>query len=419
MGSRLRGNVMSARRVVVTGLGVASSLGSDVELFWQRLVRGDSGVVSLDDPEFASFSSRIGARVQGYAEGDHFERKELRRTSRASQLAVVAATQAVRQARLAEGGVDRRTTAVMIGSSIGGFSAADHLFRDFYLEGRAGPFIIPTSMNTGPSANVSIRFGLGGPLVNVDGACASGTHSVGQVFQMIRAGSVDVALAGGADSTFTRGVMAAWSALGVLSERNDDPARACRPFSADRDGIVLGEGAGVIVLESEESARRRGQEILGEVLGYGASADCHSLTQPSPDGPARAMTTALRDAALRPEQVGYVNAHGTGTPWNDKTETAAIKAVFGEGAYRALVVANKGALGHCIGAGGALELIGCIQALRDRVVPPTINYAVPDPECNLDYVTAGSRAYEGEFALNNSFAFGGSNAAVVVGRYRP
>jgi 3-oxoacyl-(acyl-carrier-protein) synthase len=410
---------MPERRVVVTGLGVASPLGCDVETFWRRLVRGESGVVALDDPAFASFPSPIGARVQGYVESDHFDRKEVRRTSRTSQLAVVAATQAVRQARLEDGGVDRQETAVLIGSSIGGFGASDHFYRDFYLHGRAGPLIIPTSMNTGPAANVSIRFGLGGPLFNVDGACASGTHSVGQAFLLVRSGVVDVALAGGADSCFTLGVMTAWSALRVLSERGGDPARACRPFSADRDGIVLGEGAGIFVLESEDSARARGQGILAEVLGYGASADCHSLTQPSPEGPARAMRKALRDAGLRPEQVGYVNAHGTGTEWNDRTETTAIKRVFGDAAHRTLVVGNKGALGHGIAAGGALELAGCVQALRDRTVPPTINYAVPDPECDLDYVTTGARGWDGDFVLSNSFAFGGSNAVLALARYRP
>jgi 3-oxoacyl-(acyl-carrier-protein) synthase len=331
---------------------------------------------------------------------------------------VVAAAQAVRQARLLEGGVDLQEAAVLIGSSIGGFSACDHAYRDFYLHGRAGPLIIPTSMNSGPSANVSIRFGLGGPLFNVDGACASGTHSVGQAYQHIRSGTTEVALAGGADSMFTLGVMTAWSALRVLSRRNDDPARACRPFSADRDGIVLGEGAGVLVLESEESARRRGQEILGEILGYGASADCHSLTQPSPEGPTRAMRKALRDASLRPDEVGYVNAHGTGTDWNDRTETTSIKSVFGEGARNTPVVANKGALGHGIAAGGALELVGCLLSLRDRVVPPTINHTVPDPECDLDYVTTGSRPYLGDHVMKNSFAFGGSNAVLVIGRYR-
>lgn len=409
---------MTARRVVVTGLGIASPLGCDVETFWRRLLAGESGVVPLDGPGMETFAARIGGRVQGFVEADHFDRKEVRRTSRTSQLAVVAATQAVRQARLLEGGIDLAEAAVLIGSSIGGFAACDGAFRDYYQHGRAAPLTIPISMNSGPAANVSIRFGLGGPLFNVDGACASGTHSIGQAFRLIRGGSIDVAVAGGADSCFTEGVVAAWNALRVLSERTDDPARACRPFSADRDGIVLAEGAGVLVLESEESARRRGQEILGEVLGYGASADCHSLTQPAPEGPVRAIAAALRDAGLRPEQVGYVNAHGTGTEWNDRTETTAVKRVFGEAAGRTLVVSSKGALGHGIGSGGAMELIGTFLALRDRKVPPTINHTTRDPECDLDYVLEGARPYDGDYALKNSFAFGGSNAVLAVGRYR-
>lgn len=407
------------RRVVVTGMGLASALGSDVEQFWSRLTRGDSGVVALQDETFASLPTRIGAVVQGYDEGAHFERKELRRLSRSSQLAIVAAAQAVRQAGLAEDGVDRSDVAVLIGSSIGGYSASDHFFRDYYLRGWRGPLVIPTSMNTAPSSNVSIRFGLGGPLINVDGACASAAHSVGYGLNLIRSGVIDIAVVGGADSPFTLGVLEGWCALRVLSERNDAPSEACRPFSADRDGFVLAEGAGVLVLESEESARRRGREILAAVLGYGASADRHHLTQPSPDGPARAMRKALLDADVQPEQVGYVNAHGTGTPWNDRNETAAIKEVFGRSAYRTLVVGNKGALGHAIAASGALELIGCVLTLRDRIVPPTINYRSRDPECDLDYVTAGSRSYEGDLVMSTSFAFGGSNAVLVVGRYRP
>ena len=409
---------MARRRVVVTGLGIASPLGCDVETFWSRLAAGESGVVALEGPGTEGLATRVGGRVQGYVEADHFDRKEVRRTSRTSQLAVVAASQAVRQSRILEGGVDLAEAAVLIGSSIGGFSASDGFFRDYYLHGKAGPLIIPTSMNTGPSANVSIRYGLGGPLFNVDGACASGTHSIGQAFRLVRGGSVDVAVAGGADSCFTHGVVAAWAALRVLSGHEDDPARACRPFSADRDGIVLAEGAGVLVLESEESALRRGQPILGEVLGYGASADCHSLTQPAPEGPVRAISAALRDAGLAPGQVGYVNAHGTGTEWNDRTETIAVKRVFGEAARTTLVVSSKGALGHGIGAGGAMELVGCLMALRDRKVPPTINRMVPDPECDLDHVTEGARAYHGDYALKSSFAFGGSNAVLVVGRHR-
>ncbi len=402
------------QRVVVTGMGVASALGCEVEEYWRRLTRGDSGVVALEDEAFASLSTRIGGRVQGYREEDSFDRKEIRRLSRSSQLALVAASQAVTQAGLLEGGLDRREVAVLIGSSIGGFSASDHFFRDYYLHGWRGPFVIPTSMNTAPSANVSIRFGLGGPLINIDAACASAAHSVGYALNLIRTGVVEVALAGGADSPFTLGVMEGWCALHILSRRNDTPATACRPFSADRDGLVLGEGAGVLVLESERSARRRERVILAEVVGYGATADGHHLTQPTPDGPTRAMRAALRDAGVGPEQVGYVNAHGTGTPWNDRNETAALKQVFDEGASRLLVVGNKAALGHTMAASGALGLIGCILSLRDRVVPPTINYREADPECDLDYVTTGPRRYDGVYAMSNSFAFGGSNAALVV-----
>ncbi len=409
----------SAQRVVVTGLGVASSLGCQVEEFWRRLRRGDSGVVALQDEAFASLATRIGAVVQGYQDRDHFDRKEVRRLSRSSQLAVVAASQAVHQAGLTDGSIDRKEVAVLISSSIGGYSAADHFFRDYYLHGRSGALVIPTTMNSAPSANVSIRFGLGGPLINIDAACASGTHSIGYAFCLIRAGILELALAGGSDSPFTRAVMEAWCGLRAMSEHNDGPGEACRPFSADRDGLVLGEGAGVLVLECEASARRRGSPILAEVLGYGASADCHHLTQPSPDGPARAMKKSLLDAGLQPEQIGYINAHGTGTRWNDANETAAIKQVFGESAYRTLVVGNKGALGHAVAAGGALEAIGCILTLRERVAPPTINYRVPDPECDLDYVTTGARKYEGDFILSNSFAFGGSNAVLAIGRYRP
>ena len=407
------------QRVVVTGLGTASCLGSEVEEFWRRLTRGDSGVVALEGEAYSSLPTRVGALVTGYEERDHFDRKEARRLSRSSQLAVAAATQAVRQANLAEDGIDRREVGVLIGSSIGGFSASDCLFRDFHLHGRSSVLTIPTSMNMGPSSNVSIRFGFGGPLVNVDAACASGTHSIGFAFNLIRTGVLEVALAGGTDAPFAPGVMGAWCALRAMSESNDNPSQACRPFSADRDGMVLGEGAGVLVLESEPSARRRGCEILAEVLGYGATADCHHLTQPSPDGPARAMQKALLDAGLCPEQVGYVNAHGTGTRWNDRTETAAIKQAFGKSAYRALVVGNKGALGHAVAAAGALELIGCVLTLRDRIVPPTINYRAPDPDCDLDYVTGGSRKHEGDLIMSNSFAFGGSNAVLVIGRYRP
>jgi beta-ketoacyl-acyl-carrier-protein synthase II len=405
-------------RVVVTGMGVASPLGCHVEEFWSNLLAGCSGVVALTDEQFDGLSTRIGGLVRGYQESDFFDRKEVRRMSRSSHLAVVAATQAIQQAGLDSPQVDPSEIGVIIGSSIGGYAASDPMFRDFYLTGRVGPLTIPVSMNMGPSAAVSIRFQYQGPLMNVDAACASAAHAVGHVYHLIKAGVLDIALAGGADSAFSRGVVAAWAAMKALSERNDDPARACRPFSADRDGLVLGEGAGVLVLESESSALRRGRPILAEVKGYGASSDSYHLTQPTLEGPVHAMQKALKDAGLQQDQIDYINAHGTGTDWNDKNETAAIKAVFGEHAYRLPVVSNKSALGHSIAASGGLELVSCIQTLRDQKVSPTINYTTPDPLCDLDYVTDGARSLKVDNIMTNSFAFGGSNAVLIISKYQ-
>lgn len=406
-------------RVVVTGVGVASPLGCAVADFWAGLLAGRSGVVALTDDEFGGLRTRIGARVAGFDAQAYFDRKEARRMSRSSQLAVVAAKQAVSDACLTLTGVDPAEVGVIIGSSIGGFSASDPEFKNYYLHGQANPLIIPISMNSGPASNVSIRYGFGGPLMSVDAACASAAHSIGNAYNLIRTGALNAAVTGGADTPFSRAVMAAWCALRVLSERNENPAEACRPFSADRDGLVLGEGAGVLILEAESSARRRGSHILAEVVGYAATGDSYHLTQPTQEGPVRAMRKALNDAGLEPDQIDYINAHATATPWNDKNETAAIKEVFGSRAYDIPVVGNKSALGHSIAASGALELISCILSIRDQVVPPTINYRVPDPDCDLDYVIEGQRSHPIRYAMSNSFAFGGSNAAIVVGQYNP
>lgn len=272
-------------------------------------------------------------------------------------------------------------------------------------------------MNIGPGANISIKYGFQGPLVNVDAACSTAAHSIGHAFHMIRSRNLQVALSGAADSPFSPAVVGAWMALHAVSNRADCPEEACRPFSADRDGMVLGEGAGILVLEAESHALRRGVPILAEIKGYGASADSSHLTQPTKKGPALAMKRALSDAELTVEEIDYINAHATGTEWNDKNETMAIKEVFGERAYEIPVVGNKAALGHSIAGSGALELIGCVLSLRDQVVPPTINYKVPDPECDLDYVIEGSRALSLKNIMSNSFAFGGSNAVLIVGAY--
>ncbi len=404
-------------RVVVTGMGLASPLGCDVTQFWNALTAGRSGVGSLEGSIFSGLRSSIGGMVWSYEESRYFDSKEARRMSRSSQLGLVAAQQAVSETRLENRTVDCQEVGVLVGSSIGGYSASDPSFKSFYTQDRISPYTIPVSMNAGPAANISIKYGFQGPLVNVDAACATAAHSIGYAFNMIRSGQLQVAVTGAADCSFSPAVVAAWAAMRALSSRDDCPAEACRPFSADRDGLVLGEGAGILILEAESHAIRRGVPILAEITGYGASADSSHLTQPAQIGPVLAMKRALADAGLTLQNIDYINAHATGTEWNDKNETLAIKEVFGPRAYQIPVVGNKAALGHSIAGSGALELIGCILSLRDQVVPPTINYKVPDPDCDLDYVTEGKRSLPLQNIMSNSFAFGGSNAVLIVSKY--
>jgi 3-oxoacyl-[acyl-carrier-protein] synthase II len=406
-----------AERVVVTGMGVASPLGCNLAEFWEGLLAGKSGVGSLEGSIFSGLQTRIGGLVWGYDESQYFDSKEARRMSRSSQFGLVAAKQAISQAKLDDKNFDRLDVGVLIGSSIGGYTAAERFFKNYYDHGRVSPFTIPISMNIAPGSNISIKYGFQGPLLNMDTACSTAAHSIGHAFNMIRSGNLQVAVAGAADCPFSPAVIAAWSALHAISRREDSPADACRPFSADRDGLVLGEGAGVLVLEAEAHALSRGVSILAEIKGYGASADSFHLTQPTQPGPAKAMSRALADAGLDIEDIDYINAHATGTEWNDKNETRAIKQVFGERAYEIPVVGNKAALGHSIAGSGALELIGCIFSLRDQIVPPTINYKVPDPDCDLDYVTGGQRRVRLRNVMSNSFAFGGNNAVLIVGKY--
>lgn len=404
-------------RVVVTGMGIASPLGCTVTEFWDGLLAGKSGVGSLEGGIFSSMHTKIGGVVWDYDEKKYFDIKDVRRMSRSSQLGLVAAEQAIAEAKLENDKVDREQIGVMVGSSIGGYSAADPYFLNFYKTDRLSPYTIPISMNIGPGSNISIKHGFQGPLFNVDAACSTAAHTIGNAFNMIRNGSLQVAVTGAADCPFSPGVVEAWMALRAVSTRDDNPAEACRPFSADRDGMVLGEGAGVLVVEAESHALARGVPILAELKGYGASADSHHLTQPSQKGPALAMRRALDDAGMTIADIDYINAHATGTEWNDKNETNAIKEVFSERAYQIPVVGNKAAFGHSIAGSGALELIGCILSLRDQVVPPTINYKVPDPECDLDYVIEGKRSLFLKNIMSNSFAFGGSNAVLIVGKY--
>ena len=406
-------------KVVVTGLGVVSPLGCTVAEFWDNLLAGHSGVHSLEGTLFSELPLKIGATIARLNEHQRFGSKEARRMSRSSQMGLVAAKEAISAAKLKDDHVDSTGVGIFVGSSIGGYSASDSYFKSFHQTGRLSPFTIPVSMNIGPAANISIQYCFQGPLLNVDAACSTAAHSVGYAFNMIRSGQLQVAVTGAADSPFSPAVVEAWMTMHAVSSRTEDPARACRPFSADRDGMVLGEGAGILILEAESHARKRGAVILGEILGYGASADSSHLTQPNQAGPALAMKRALSDAGLEPGQIDYINAHATGTEWNDRIETQAIKEVFGKRAYEIPVVGNKAALGHSIAGSGALELIGCLLSLRDQVVPPTINYAIPDLQCDLDYVTEGSRKVKLQNVMSNSFAFGGSNAVLIAGKYEP
>lgn len=412
------GNLMAPNKVVITGMGVTSSLGCSVDDFWVGLLAGRSGLkaVKLEGLDTRTW---ILAQVTGYEPGQIFSRKELQRLSRSSQLALVAATEAIQDARLDLVTYDTQNIAVIIGSSIGGFAASEQFFQQSFTGETISPLTLPTVMNSAPASNVSIKFGLRGALINVDAACASSAHAVGYAFNLIRFGVIQMALAGGADSPFSPAVIGAWSSLRALSEKKDTPTEACRPFSRDRDGIVLAEGSGILVLETEKSAVERKAHIYAEVVGYGATADSHHLTQPALQGMSGAMASALSDAKVLPSQIDYINAHATATVLNDRIETQAIKQVFGLHAYTIPIVGIKGATGHSIAASGALELISCVLSIRDDVVPPTINVKVPDPDCDLDYVTEGKRATNVTYAMSNSFAFGGSNAVLVVRQYAP
>jgi len=410
-------NEKSNRQVVITGMGVVSPLGCGVNLFWEKLLAGQSGVKLITEFDLSRCKTKIGASAAGFYPDEHFSDKDQKRISRAAQMSLVAAQEAVIDSGIDLQKGDSTRKAVILGSSITGFTSAEPFFEQYYDGWQGNPYIIPKVMNNAPASNLSIKFGFRGPLLTTDAACASSAHAIGYGLQLIRNGSVDVAIVGGADSALSPAVMQAWSMLRVLSSRNDTPEQACRPFSKDRDGIVLGEGAGILVLESEALARQRGARIYAEVSGYGATSDGHHITQPTAQGPMDAIHFALRDACILPGEVQYISAHGTATLWNDRNETQAIKAVFGDHAYRIPIVGIKGAIGHSIAATGALECISTALAIKNQQIPPTVNCQVPDPECDLDHVPEGSRQHVIENAISSSFAFGGSNAVLTLSRF--
>jgi len=398
----------------VTGVGVISAIGRNAAEFWESLAAGRPGIgrLSLVDPELLRFQNV--AEVRGMDPLEHFRNKETDFLDRFAQFAVIAAREAV-----GDSGIDwtpelRERGAIVTGSCVGGKSTEDEGFRTLYefKRPRCNPLTIPRTMENAGASHISIETGINGPVYTVSTACSSSNHAVGQAFSLVRSGMVDVAIAGGSEAPFSYGNLKAWEAMRVVSPDT------CRPFSKTRRGMILGEGGAMLVLEPLEAARARGAKIYAEIVGFGMSSDAHHLTQPSVEGPARAMRRALCDAGVTPERVGYINAHGTATPANDPTESGAIRMVFGEHAERVAVSSTKSMHGHALGAAGAIEAVATVLTLQNRLLPPTANFEEPDPQCEIDVVQNQARPAEPEIALSNSFAFGGLNAVVAFRRWQ-
>lgn len=406
------------RRVMVTGVGVVSPLGNDVETLWTNLLAGVSGAGPVTRFDASNLDSRFACEVKDFSVEGVLDRKDAKRMDRFVQYAVVAAHGAMQWARLDLDAVDRDRVGVVIGSGIGGMETFETQHRILIEKGpgRVSPYFIPMMISDMAAGQVSIRFGLRGPNFGTVSACASGAHAIGEALRLLRAGDADVMICGGAESTITPMAIAGFCSARALSTRNDDPQRASRPFDRDRDGFVIGEGAGVLVLETEAHARRRDAPVLCELGGYGASADAYHLTAPAEDGngAARAMRRALQDAGLTPEDVDYINAHGTSTPTGDPVEVLAVKSVFREHAHRLMMNATKSMTGHLLGAAGGLEAVITALVLARGIVPPTINLDHADPRCDLDFVPNQARTQNVRAAVSNSFGFGGHNATLAL-----
>ena len=409
------------RRVVVTGLGVVSPVGCGVEPFWQGLASGRNGIARIDRFDSTDYVVQSAGQVRDLNADDYVAPKEQRRMDRFSIYAVSAASMALRDSGVDLGALDPARGGVMVTSGFGGLESVEAENLTMFEKGprRVSPLSIPSMIVNMPSGQIAIQHQLKGPNLAVVTACASSLHAIGLAARLIRYGDADLMIAGGSEAALTKLGIASFAAMRALSTRNDSPETACRPFDRDRDGFVMGEGAGVLVLEEYEAAKRRGARIYAEVAGFGMSADANHITAPCEDGDGarRAMCLALSDAKLNPEDVGYVNAHGTSTPLNDKIETLAIKRAFGEVQARRLMVSStKSMTGHMLGAAGGVESIACVKALETGVVPPTINYLTPDPECDLDYVPNTAREVRFRAVLNNAFGFGGHNGCIAFTR---
>lgn len=409
------------RRVVVTGIGAVTPLGESAAAFWEGLTAGRSGVgpMTLADP--TDYPCRIAGEVSGFDPERYVEKREARRLARFSQLAIAATAEAMAGAGLSAANVDAERMGVYLGNGNGGFPTIDESMRVLVERGgmRMSPFFFPMILPNMAAANVSRHFGALGPSSTITTACAASTQSVGDAAEVIRRGAADMMITGGAEAGISQLGLAGFCVMRALSTRNDDPEGASRPFDADRDGFVPAEGAGILIVEALEHALRRGAPILAEVAGYGASSDASHQFQPDEDGAgaARAIRWALDDADVMPNEVGYINAHGTSTPLNDASETLAIKRAFGDAAYAVPISSTKSMIGHALGGAGGMEAVACVQTLLTGVIHPTINYATPDPACDLDYVPNEARRADVRVALSNSFGFGGQNACLVFRRW--
>jgi len=409
---------MQGRRVAITGAGVVSALGLSRDEYWNNLVNGRSGIRRISRFDASQHASQIAGEIAEWDPSPWLERTQIQRSDRFCQFALVAAIEAVRDSGLDFDREDRTRAGVVIGTGIGGLGEMEAEHKRLLERGprRVRPFLVPKLMANAAAGQVSIHFGIYGPNTTAVTACASATHSLGAAFHMLRGGMADIIIAGGAEAAITPLGLAGFCSAKALSTRNDEPGKASRPFDADRDGFVVGEGAGVVILEEMEHARSRGAHIYAEFRGFGMSGDAMHLTQPSPEGrgAARAMKEALADAGMNPDEIDYVNAHGTSTPLNDAMETRACKIVFGEGAYKVPVSSTKSMIGHALGASGGLEMVALAMTVAQQVMHPTVNQETPDPECDLDYVPNEARRGNITAAMSNSFGFGGHNASIII-----
>jgi len=407
------------RRVVVTGLGAVTPIGTGVERFWRNLVKGVSGIERIKsfDPDEFGLTVKIAGEVKDFDPLNYMDKKDASRLSLFIQYAVGAAHEAIEDSGILGSDYDPFKVGVIIGTGIGGLRDIEREHGVITAKGarRVSPFFIPYGISNMGAGYVAIKYGFKGPNYCVTSACATGNHAIGDAFRLIQNGDIDIAIAGGTEASITPLGVAGFAVMRALSTRNDEPSKASRPFDADRDGFVVGEGAGVLVLEEYERAKARGAKIYCELVGYGATDDAFHITAPHEcgEGAYECMKIALEDAGIRPEEVDYINAHGTSTPLNDKVETMAIKQLFGEHAYNLKISSNKSMIGHMLGAAGAVEAVATVKTIEEGIIPPTINLENPDPECDLDYVPNEAVKKEVVLALSNSFGFGGTNASLV------